>query len=264
VNDFSAIQQCRQITDDHIHAALESRAGARALFERAVAIAKPRDAGARLLLLFAKMVAADWLDGALRVDMIADGDGTTIESLVDIGAGLKERVFAKTRIHVPLEEFLAAIKKFPGAIAPLTVESSSAHRLILVAPEVEKPLDDDDEDEPAKPAAKPLSAADLPAIGAKRAKSHPPPGTLHRPAQVSSASSKPPAKKPLAKLNLRKTALFPARGAAEEVGPAKEFNDASVGTKRAGRAPPPFVANPKPAEPAAEPSKDDVDKEWGE
>lgn len=261
MNDFSAIQQSRQITDDHINAAVESRDGARSLFERAVAIAKPRDAGARLLLLFAKLATVEWLDGALRLEMTADGDGTVIESLVDIGAGLKERVFVKTRIHVPLEEFLAAIKKFPAAIAPLVVEIGTAERLRLTAPEGAKALDEDD-DEP-KRAKKPLSADDLPAIGAKRPLSHPPVETLHRPAQVSSASSHPPAKKPLAKLNLRRTALFPGRGAVEEVGPRKGFTDASLGKKKAVHAPPPFVAKPAEPKPEPEPGKD-VDKEWGE
>src|SRR5205085_6655099 len=107
--NLSSIEHCRQITDDHLNEAIESREDTRALFEHAAKIAKPRAAGSRILLIFAKMASpdCDWLEGALRVELTGDGDTTTIESLVDIGAGLKERVFPKTRVEVPLDEFLA-------------------------------------------------------------------------------------------------------------------------------------------------------------
>lgn len=245
----SEIQHCRDITDDRINEAIESREDARALFERAAEVAKPREAGARILLLFAKLASpdCDWLEGALRVELTADGDKTVIESLVDIGAGLKERVFPKRTVDVPLTEFLAAIKKFPTAIAPLTAESSHAGRLLLVAGEVEKHYDD--EEETKKPV--PLTMADLPAIGKKPA-TQPPPGTGHSTATVVGAPAAPlplmktalappvAGAKPLAKLQLRKSPI--ARGVTE----------VNTSKKKKSSAPPPRA---KP---------EDVDKGWEE
>lgn len=270
--NLRAIESCRQITDDHINEAIESRDDTRALFERAVEVAKPRAAGSRLLLIFAKMAGpdCDWLEGALRIELTADGEWTTIESLVDIGAGLKERVFPKTRVEVPLEEFLAAIKKFPQAIAPLTAEAPTRDRLRLVATEAQKK--DLEEVAPVKK-FKPLSIGDMPVVGVKKRNTQPPPGTLHRPPDVATASAspgsvakQPAAKRAFAKLALRKSPLTTTGGAAEEIGPTKEFKDASANNPKPMRRPPPFVAPPPPLEdePQARPedAKGDVDKGW--
>lgn len=190
MTDYSTLKTCREITDDCIQEAAESREDMRALFERAVAIAAPRAAGARLLLIFAKMAspACDWVEGALRVELTADADHadhTVIESFAEIGAGLKERVFGKQRVHVPLAEFEAAIKKFPQAIAPLTSESRVG-KLVLSAPEAEKGVE-----VAAKPVVA-IDATDIPAVGGPR---------------------------PLAKLKLRKSPI--AKGATEIAAPKR-------------------------------------------
>lgn len=277
MSDYVGIESCREITDDHIREALETREATKALLDRAIEVAKPRAAGSRVLLIFAKMASAecDWLEGALRVELIAHGDITTIDAIVDIGAGLKERVFPKMKIEVPLDEFLAAIKKFPQAIAPLTAEATTRDRLRLVAGEAPKRT----ESEPPKkaPRVRTLGYADMPTVGAKRPTDseggsaavlparrpsvHPPKGTLHRPPTVASASAQQPAKRVLTKLALRKSPLTTTGGGvADEVSAAKEHVDASTRNPKLIRKPPPFVA-PQPVE---EPSKSDVDKGWGD
>jgi hypothetical protein len=258
VSDFSTITHCKEITDDHIRDALESRESTKALLDRAIEIAKPREAGSRILLVFAKMASpdCDWLEGALRIEMTADGQHTNIESLVDIGAGLKERVFPKMRAAVPLEEFLAAIKKFPQAIAPLTAESPSRDRLRLVAQEAEKRMDSDAPKKAAR--VRTLGYEDMPTVGKstqiaiKKPTSQPPPGTMHRPPDVASAALKPVERRPLGKIALRKSPLSTTGGIAEEVGPKKEFVDASTKNPKI-RKPPPFVQPPP-----------DVDGGWDE
>lgn len=172
-----SIQRCRDITDDHINAAIESRGDTRGLLEHLVAISKPREAGARVLLVFAKMAspACDWLDGALRIEIARDGTGTVIESFSVIGAGLKERVFPRLVFNVPFEEFLVAIKKFPQAIAPMSIELQNEDKLSLSAAEAEKVLAEDD-DKPAPRLPTPaLGVRDLPTVGLPSAPSAPSP-----------------------------------------------------------------------------------------
>ena len=112
MSELASIQRCRDITDDHIDAAIESRDATRALLEHALSISKPREAGARVLLVFAKMAtsACDWLEGALRVELTRQGVETFIDSYAEIGAGLKERVFSRMAFNVPFEEFVLAIR----------------------------------------------------------------------------------------------------------------------------------------------------------
>ncbi len=233
MTDYSTLTNCREITDDCIQEAAESREDMRALFERAVEIARPRAGGARVLLLFAKIAspACDWLEGALRVQLTADADNadnTVIESVVEIGAGLKERVFPKRKVNVPLVEFEAAIKKFPQALAPLTAESGVG-KVVLAAPEAEKGVE-----VVAKPVVA-IDATDIPAVGGPR---------------------------PLAKLKLRKQ--LPARGS-EIVPPKRAAKTPSKPPKTASKPPKTASKPPKTAsKPPKPPAKDDVDKGWDE
>jgi hypothetical protein len=237
VTDYSTLTTCRDITDDMINDAVESREDMRALFERAVAVAQPRHAGSRLLLLFAKMAtpACDWLEGALRVDLRAEGETTVIESVVDIGAGLKERVFPTRTVHVPLVEFEAAIKKFPQAIAPLSAQVDR-YKIVLTAAEAPKVLDDEQDDKPV--VKKPLTtmgAADLPTVSSTK------------------PALQPVISRPLAKLQLRKTAV---------AGGITEINSPKKKKAKSSKPPPPKKPSSKP--PKAAEKKEDVDKGWDE
>jgi len=162
--NFRSIQRCRDITDEHINAAIDTRGDTRDLLEHAVGIAKPREAGARVLLVFAKMAspACDWLDGALRIELARDGARTAIESFTVIGAGLKERVFPRMVLDVPLDEFTLAIEKYPRAIAPMAVAVNTEDKLTLTAEESAKV--ERREDAPIAPPPA-LGVADLPTVG---------------------------------------------------------------------------------------------------
>ncbi|MBI2390618.1 MAG: hypothetical protein HYV09_13595 [Deltaproteobacteria bacterium] len=167
MTDWSSIARCRDITDDRILEALESRAETRALLERAAEISKPREAGARVLLVFAKIAspACDWLEGSLRVEVVGEEGGSTIHAYSVLGAGLKERLFPKLRMNVAFEEFVVAIAKFPQAIAPLSSERTAANRLLLTAAETEK-VEREPESTPPPPRRPVLSMNDLPTVSA--------------------------------------------------------------------------------------------------
>ncbi len=139
--DFSAIERCRDITDEVVAEAVMTREDARALLEHAALVSRPAEAGARVLLVFAKMATpdCDWVDGALRIEIVAEGEGAAIESFAEIGGGLKERVFPVLHMKVPLAEFAMAIERFPQAIVPLAF-TRAADRLVLTATEVPRPV----------------------------------------------------------------------------------------------------------------------------
>ncbi len=230
MSDLGSIQRCRDITDDHVNAAIATRDDTRALLDHALSISRPREAGARVLLVFARMASpsCDWLDGALRVELTRQGTETFIDSYAEIGAGLKERVFPRMAFNVPFDEFVVAIQKFPQAIQPLTVATSSDDRMVLSAGEAKAHV----------PAPTPLGAEDLPTVD---------------------AAPKPAA--PLAKLKLeRRPAL--GRRISEEIvtKPKGDSRRESTGEYPAM----PLVKPHAPAEeePSSQPNKDDVDKGW--
>lgn len=135
MNNFAHIKRCLELSERDIASALEDRRVAKALLEQLAKVSRPGDGGPKLLLLFAKLAGSDvnWIDGALRVEMAADGDGTVIEVLGELGLGMHERVFASFKMSVPLEEFARAVERVPHMIAPLAVSPSKSGRLVLSA-----------------------------------------------------------------------------------------------------------------------------------
>lgn len=239
MSELHEIRRCRDITDDHINAAIESRDDTRALLEHAVGIARPREAGARVLLVFARMAtsACDWLDGALRVELAKDGDATAVESFAVIGAGLKERVFPRMLFNIPFEEFVLAIQKFPQAIVPLAMEST-ADSMTLSAAEAAKELPAE-ESEPSPRIPTPVA---------------------HLPSVDASVKAKPP--KPLAKLKLRRSPAL-TQTVSEEIvtKPAGDSRRDSTGEHPALRLIEPPSSEPEKPE-KTEADKDDLDSGW--
>jgi len=259
VSDVQGIGRCRDITDDHIAAAIESRDGTRALLQHAATIAKPREAGARVLLVFAKMATpeCDWLEGALRVELARDGAQTVIESYAEIGAGLKERVFPRLVFNVSFDEFIAAIKKFPQAVAPLSADTPSKDRLILTATEAQKIMPPEETTSPRIPTPSALSVADLPTVSAAKTAV----GTPAIPLPIVDAKNPPP--KPLAKLKLNRRAPALGHTISEEIvrKPAGDSRRDATGEHPALQILEPPKSETKKSE--GEPPKgEDVDKGW--
>ncbi|MGZ5967011.1 MAG: hypothetical protein ACXWP4_05040 [Polyangiales bacterium] len=207
MTDYGKIKSCRDITEDQIAEAIESREDTRALLEHAAKIGTPRTGGARVLLLFARMASpsCDWLDGALRVEISSSNDkpdSSNIEAFAEIGAGLKERIFPVIAINVPIEEFVIAVKKFPKAIAPLAFFRPTPRRVVLTAGEVEK-IEKLEKPSSAPPAPArrvktpvPLSLGDLPTVGSGPKSVPPPPAAAHLSEVVMSASQPAPPRIP--------------------------------------------------------------------
>ena len=135
MGELSRIKKCIDLTDADVAAAVESRDGTRALLVHLAKISSPGTGAAKSLLVFARMstTACDWLDGDLRVEIVGDGDASAVEVLLDLGMGMRERVFPPLAFATPLEEFVRAVERVPHMIAPLAVTSKTSRRLVLGA-----------------------------------------------------------------------------------------------------------------------------------
>src|ERR1700722_19383541 len=90
---FEHITRCISVTDNDLEEAVRSRVSAKALLEHMAKIAKPNDGAPKILLVLARMAstACDWLDGELRVELVGDGELCVVESMTELGGGLRER-----------------------------------------------------------------------------------------------------------------------------------------------------------------------------
>lgn len=276
--DLAEIRQCREITEAHIAEAIETRDDTRALLEHAASISAPRQGGSRILLIFARIASSgsDWLDGALRVEVRAVAEGSLVDVYAEIGAGLRERVLPSVTMRVPIEEFLAAIKRVPQAIAPLSVVEPAAGSLVhLVLRAGEVPKTDaverearEERSEPLVrlPNPKPLSLGDLPTISAARP---PPARPIPKRPQIDAlrtSGATPPARPPPARAPSPRVPT-PAWSSEERPVPLPKRTEVAISPRIA--TPPlslgdlplvgapvvqPVVESPDPAPPSPEPA----------
>ncbi len=134
MGEFDHLQRCIEVTRAEVIRATASRDTCKAFLDRFSTISREKDGGPLLLLLFARMatLACDWLDGDLRVELIADGETVICEVLTELGGGAGERVFPPIRINAPLREFDGAIKRVPQMVWPMTLKTRP-QRLSLAA-----------------------------------------------------------------------------------------------------------------------------------
>ena len=138
--DFTS---CFAVTEAHLQRALEPAASLTdssprervwALIDRMIAVAKPKQGAAKILLVLGRMAGADWIDGRLevRVRRGPSGVGVVIEVLVDDGLSVT-RLRPPMRVGVPFGELVGAIELHEDMVSPLVPESVSAEMLVLRA-----------------------------------------------------------------------------------------------------------------------------------
>jgi hypothetical protein len=132
---FDHIQRCISLTDADVERATVSRDAAKALLSHMAEVAKPNEGAPKILLVFARLAttACDWLDGELRIELVGDGEICVIESLTELGGGLRERALPSFAVGVPLGEFVRAVERVPRLIEPLHVKTKTDRRLVLVS-----------------------------------------------------------------------------------------------------------------------------------
>jgi hypothetical protein len=248
---YAHIKRCLELADRDIASAVADRRLAKALLDQLAKVSRPGDGAPKLLLVFAKLASesVEWIDGALRVEMVGDSDVTVVEVLSELGLGMHERVFPSFKMGVPLEEFARAVERVPHMIAPLKVASASGRRLVLAA------ALDEEEDEAAAPVPA-VSIGDDSLYGEEEpktrsgkekaaAKEH---GVRLQPRTISSAPMRAGRKSSKADLqSLKPRVATPRTG--KTLRPAAPVAEAPARKARTG--PPPLPpAPPPPSEPA--------------
>lgn len=132
---FEHLERCLDLQDQDIAEAIASGASTRALLARLASLSAPNTGCAKVLLLFARMAtnACTWIDGDLVIELVANGDTTTVEAATDLGGGLRERALPTVTLEAPLTEFARAIDRVPHMIAPLSIRAKSPKRIVLTA-----------------------------------------------------------------------------------------------------------------------------------
>jgi hypothetical protein len=137
MTSLAHIKRCLDITDRDIAHAVETREACKALLDQIAKVAAPNQGAPKLLILLARMAtnACDWIDGDLRIEMVGDGDVTVVETMSELGGGMKERILPPFSMNVPMTEFVRAVERVPHMIAPLITKTVSPRRVVFSASE---------------------------------------------------------------------------------------------------------------------------------
>jgi len=128
------------LRDAHIVAAVESSDAMHALLARFAELAGPGRGAPIVLAALARMgtSACDWLDGELRIELVAEGAKTRISVSSTLGGGFREKVFQDIMLDAPLAEFARGIQRAPRLVEPLSVKESDKRVVLTATPEVRK------------------------------------------------------------------------------------------------------------------------------
>lgn len=94
----------------------------RAMLTRVADIATPGQGAPKIMMAFAKLATADWVEGEVCVELYADKQDPTktlIAISCDLGGGMRERLLPTTTLNVPVEEFEKELLRNGAVIAPL-------------------------------------------------------------------------------------------------------------------------------------------------
>jgi hypothetical protein len=137
---FETISRCMDLKGKDIVIAAQSSDSMRALLHRFSQIATPGKGAPIMLAALARLgtTACDWIDGELRIELIADGEHTIVSVASSMGGGFREKLFPDTRIHAGFEEFTRAVSLTPKLIQPLTARETGKRLVLTATSEVRK------------------------------------------------------------------------------------------------------------------------------
>ena len=129
------IKRAQDLRDADIAEAVRSREATKALLLKLAAVSAPETGAAKVLLLLSRMAttACEWIDGDLAIDLVDEGAATRVEVAIEMGGGLRERLFPTLRLRAPFAEFARAIERVPHLIKPLRQRAMADKRLTLAA-----------------------------------------------------------------------------------------------------------------------------------
>ncbi len=134
-SSFGHLARASELSPEDLDRAVVSQESATALLARLSVISAPRSGAAGILAFFPHLALAEWLDAPLAVDLLADGEETRVRVMIEIAAGLRERVLPTVMLRAPIEELTSALEKFPALVAHMRLEVVSPRCVWLFAEE---------------------------------------------------------------------------------------------------------------------------------
>jgi hypothetical protein len=121
------VASCAELTETHADEAARSSISMRAFMRWAADTARPEEGAPKILLSIARLAYAAWLEGTPFVEIHGDEMTTTISIYCDYGVDLRERIVPVTRLAVPFDEFVRAVRLAPQLVRPfqVTIEDDS-------------------------------------------------------------------------------------------------------------------------------------------
>ena len=134
-SSFGHIARASDLAPEDLDRAVVSQEAATGLLARLSVISAPRSGAAGILAFFPHLALAEWLDAPLVVELLADGDETRVRVMIEIAAGLRERVLPTVMLRAPIEELTAALEQYPALLADMRLEVVSPRCLWIFAEE---------------------------------------------------------------------------------------------------------------------------------
>ena len=141
---FEELESCAELTAEQAAEAASSQLRMRKFLEWASATARPDEGAPKVLQALGALGEADWVEGALYIDIAGDDSVTKLSIFADYGFGIRERLLPLARLSVPFDEFVRAVRLAPKLVAPFKAEQL-AGSLVLTLPEVEAAPDSSEE-----------------------------------------------------------------------------------------------------------------------
>jgi hypothetical protein len=116
---LEGLASCAELTTEHAAEAAESSTSMRTLLAWASRIARPGEGAPKLLMAMARLARAEWVDGAVYLEISGHDLETSIARFTDHGTGIRERLLPPVLLRVSVEEFMRAVRLAPQLIAPL-------------------------------------------------------------------------------------------------------------------------------------------------
>jgi len=106
------------------------------LLKAMVEVAKPASGASKILIAIARIArpSVDWIEGSLRVELQESDKGTKFAIMEDLGGGVRELVYPRFVVKVPLDEFARGLKLAPRVVEPLIVRDDEADGKIILVP----------------------------------------------------------------------------------------------------------------------------------
>lgn len=106
------------------------------LLKAMVEVAKPASGASKILIAIARIArpTVDWIEGSLRVELQDADKGTKFAIMEDLGGGVRELVYPRFVVKVPIDEFSRGLKLAPRVVEPLIVRDGEADGKIILVP----------------------------------------------------------------------------------------------------------------------------------